>query len=50
MNHTNFIQYSANLASPNWLPYSTIIGDGTVKTVIVPAASPAHDFFRIVTQ
>jgi hypothetical protein len=48
--HTNFVQYSTNLAKTNWLPYSTIIGDGTVKTFIAPTNSPAPIFFRIDTQ
>ena len=38
-NHTNFVQYSTNLSNPAWLPYSTIIGDGSTKTITVrPAA------------
>ncbi len=49
-NHTNFVWYSTNLAGTNWLPYSTIIGDGTTKTVTVPARSPVREFFRIQTQ
>jgi hypothetical protein len=50
VNHTNFVQYSTNLAKTNWLPYSTIIGDGTTKTVTVPAKTPAQEFFRVGTQ
>ena len=49
-NHTNYVQYSTNLANTNWLPYSTIIGDGATKTVNVPATSPAQKFFRVDTQ
>jgi hypothetical protein len=48
--HTNYVQYSTNLASTNWLPYSTIVGDGTLKTVVVPANHPAAEFFRVGTQ
>jgi len=50
INHTNFVQYSTNLASTNWLPYSTIVGDGTTQMVTVPANIPAHEFFRVATQ
>ena len=49
-NHTNFVQYNTNLAQTNWLPYSTIIGDGTTKTVSAPANSPKQEFFRVETQ
>jgi hypothetical protein len=48
--HTNYVQYSTNLASTNWLPYSTIVGDGSLKTVVVPANHPAAEFFRVGTQ
>jgi hypothetical protein len=48
--HTNYVQYSTNLANTNWLPYSTIIGDGTTKTVIVPTNHPAAEYFRVGTQ
>jgi hypothetical protein len=48
--HTNFVQTSTNLASTNWPTYSTIIGDGTTKTVVVPANTPAREFFRVATH
>jgi hypothetical protein len=49
--HTNYVQYSTNLASTNnWQPYSTIVGDGTLKTVVAPANPPAAEFFRVSTQ
>jgi hypothetical protein len=50
LNHTNFVQYTTNLANPSWVPYSTIIGDGTVKTIDVPINSPKQLFFRVGTQ
>jgi hypothetical protein len=49
-NHTNYVQYSTNLANTNWLPYSTIIGDGTTKSVTVPANTQAQEYFRVETQ
>ena len=49
LNHTNIVQYSTNLAK-GWLPYSTNIGDGTVKTIDVPLNSPKQIFFRVDTQ
>jgi hypothetical protein len=48
--HTNFVQYTTNLVNANWLPYSTIPGDGTVKSVTVPANQNAAAFFRVSTQ
>ena len=48
--HTNYLQYTTNLANPNWLPYSTIVGDGTLKLVTVPANQHAAAFFRVSTQ
>jgi hypothetical protein len=50
VNHTNFVQYSTNLAKTNWLPYSSIIGDGTTKTVDVPVNSPKQEYLRVGTQ
>jgi hypothetical protein len=47
---TNYVEYSTNLANPNWLPYSTIVGDGTLKTVTVPVTGPAAEFFRVNTE
>jgi hypothetical protein len=48
-NTTNYVQYTTNLANTNWLNYSTIVGDGTLQTVNVPASTPAATFFRILT-
>jgi hypothetical protein len=49
--HTNFIQYNTNLTiKTNWLPYTNIIGDGTTKTVSVPANSLKQEYFRIDTE
>ena len=49
-NHTNYVQYSTNLAKTNWLPYTNIIGDGALKSIVVPANRPAAEFFRVSTQ
>jgi hypothetical protein len=48
--HTNYVEYTTNLVNAVWYPYSTIPGDGTLKTVIVPANHPAAEFFRVSTQ
>jgi len=48
--HTNYVQYTTSLANANWLPYSTIPGDGTLKSVSVPANQHAAAFFRVSTQ
>jgi hypothetical protein len=47
---TNYVQYNTNLANTNWLPYTNIAGDGTSKTIVVPANHPAAEFFRVSTQ
>ncbi len=47
--HTNYVQYTTNLVNANWQPYSTIVGDGTLKTVQVSPNHPA-EFFRVQTQ
>ena len=50
-NHTHYVQFSTNLAGANnWQPYTNIVGDGTLKTVVVPANHPAAEFFRVGTQ
>ena len=49
-NHTHDVQYSTNLAGTNWLFYTNIAGDGTLKTVEVPDNRPAAQFFRVTTQ
>jgi Concanavalin A-like lectin/glucanases superfamily len=48
--HTNLVQYNTNLLGTNWQTYSTIVGDGTSKTVSVPVNSPKQEFFRVQTQ
>ncbi len=48
--HTNYVQYSTNLANTNWLPYTNIVGDGTLKTIVAPANPPAAEFFRVSTE
>jgi hypothetical protein len=45
-NFTASVQSTTNLASTNWTPYTNITGDGTLKTVQVPATNKAQ-FFRI---
>ncbi len=48
--HTNVVQYSTDLSTHAWLTYSNIAGDGTLKTILAPAGSPAQKFFRVQTQ
>ena len=48
--HTNQVQYSTNLATHTWLVYTNIVGDGTLKTISVPAKTPVQKFFRVITQ
>jgi hypothetical protein len=44
---TNTIQYRTNLASGNWQTYSNVIGDGTLKTFLIPLSvfSPSPQAF-----
>jgi hypothetical protein len=45
---TNYVEYTTNLAK-TWLPYSNILGDGTLRTIEVSAKSPTTEFFRVNT-
>jgi hypothetical protein len=50
---THDIQYSTNLVTGNWQTYSSIGGDGTLKTISLPFAvfSPSpQGFIRVQTQ
>ncbi len=51
---TYIVQYRANLSSgPDWQTYSTVPGDGTLKTILVPLSvfnSARQGFVRVLTQ
>jgi len=50
---TNIVQYRTNLILGNWLNYSNINGDGTLKNVLVPTSvfnGSQQGFIRISTQ
>jgi hypothetical protein len=50
---TNSVQYRTNLVLGNWLTYSNVTGDGTLKTIPIPLSvfgpSP-QGFIRVSTQ
>jgi hypothetical protein len=50
---THGIQYRTNLTVGNWLTYSNVTGDDSLKTIVIPSSvfngSP-QDFFRISSQ
>jgi hypothetical protein len=50
---THSVLYQTNLAAANWLTYSNLTGDGTLKTIPVPLSlfSPSKEgFVRVSTQ
>jgi hypothetical protein len=50
---THSVLYQTNLAATNWLTYSNVAGDGTLKTIAIPLSvfSPAKQgFVRVSTQ
>lgn len=47
--HTNTVRSRTNLASGAWQPLTNVVGDGSLKTVQVPATNPAC-FIQVLTQ
>jgi len=47
---TNSVYAATNLVNPVWVNLTNITGDGTLKTFMVPAKTPAQRFFRVGTQ
>ena len=50
---TNSVQYRTNLVLGNWLTYTNVTGDGTLKTSTIPLSvfSPSKQgFIRVSTQ
>jgi len=47
---TYLVQYKDNLEATAWQLLETIPGDGTIKIVVTPYASPAQRFFRLMVQ
>jgi hypothetical protein len=46
---THLVLSRTNIVLGNWVTNSTISGDGTIKTVSVPKASPKETYFRVFT-
>ncbi len=44
------VEYTSNLASPNWTTLTTITGDGSLKQVMHPNSPDGPVFYRVVTQ
>lgn len=44
---TYVVQFKDELNEPEWQPWQTNVGDGLLKTVIVPATSPPERYFRL---
>ncbi|HEY3761735.1 MAG TPA: LamG-like jellyroll fold domain-containing protein [Verrucomicrobiae bacterium] len=52
-NFNHAVQYTTNLANPNWQTYTNVAGDGTVRTVSIPVSifNPSKQgFVRVSTQ
>ena len=47
---TNVVQSRTNLNLGMWLDRTNILGDGTLKTVILPVSGAPVEFFRVSTQ
>ncbi len=50
---THYVLYTTNLLSPNWLTYSNLMGDGTLKVIPIPLSVFNHSkqgFVRVTTQ
>ena len=47
---TGSIQSRTNLTLGNWAPCADIPGDGTMKTVSIPATNGPTEFFRILSH
>jgi hypothetical protein len=50
---THYVLYTTNLLAPNWLTYSNLMGDGTLKVIPIPLAVFNHSkqgFVRVTTQ
>jgi len=46
----NTVQSSTNLVSGGWKPRGDILGDGTLKTVNIPATNGPVEFYRILSH
>jgi fibronectin type 3 domain-containing protein len=44
------VEYSVSLDAPNWTLLDTVLGDGSVKTVVDPSPGPPRRFYRIRTD
>ena len=47
---TNVVQSRTNLNLGMWLDRTNILGDGTLKTIILPVSGAPVEFFRVSTQ
>ena len=41
------VQYKDSIIDTNWLPLTSVPGDGATKTVAVPITSPSNRFYRL---
>ncbi len=48
--HTNVVLATTNIAAPVWTNLSNIVGDGTLKTVVIPETNIPRRYFRVQTQ
>jgi Concanavalin A-like lectin/glucanases superfamily len=48
--HTDAVYAATNLVNPVWVNVTNIPGDGTLKTFMTPANTPAQQYFRISVQ
>ena len=46
---THFVESRADVATGLWTPRTNLFGDGSLKTVTLPAGN-APEFFRVRTQ
>ncbi len=47
---TNTVQSRTNLSAGSWQNRTNILGDGTLKTVLLPIGPSPTEFFRMLTQ
>lgn len=47
---TNLVQWRTNVATGTWQDRTNILGDGTLKTVLLPIGPWRSEFFRVLTQ
>ena len=45
--HSYDVEFSDDLSAGSWHPLQTVVGDGTIHTVLDPLSASAHRFYRL---